>query len=348
MKQWKTLLIKPTTPLSDAIAVLDQGGQRIALVVDSNSRLLGTITDGDVRRALIKHTAMDAPVETMMCTTPKTAKVDWNKERILATMEKYELLQMPILDAEQRVIGLQTLHDLLKKRHRDNPVFLMAGGFGSRLHPLTHNCPKPLLKIGDKPILEIIIERFIDAGFHDFFISTHYMHEMIENYFSDGSRWGVSIRYIHEETPLGTAGALGFLPHEEINLPLLVMNADLLTNLSFESLLSFHQAHPAVATICAREQEHRVPYGVIECTEQRVMSLLEKPINRYFINAGIYLLAPELVKSVKPGVNLDMPTLLGEQMAQGKVVNMFPIHEYWLDIGRMEDFKLAQNEIGLL
>lgn len=348
MKQWESTLIGPEATLEEAIATLDREALRIVMVVSAERRLLGTLTDGDVRRALLKHMTLDVPVAEVMCITPRTAARDWSKERILADMEKYQLLQLPVVDQTGRVIGLETLHDLLNKRHRDNPVFLMAGGFGTRLQPLTHNCPKPLLKVGDKPILELILENFINAGFHRFFISTHYMPEMIREHFGDGSQWGVSIRYVHEEEPLGTGGALGLLPHNEIDQPLLMMNGDLLTTLNFQNLLEFHQDHSGVATMCVREYEHCVPYGVIQSEGHRICSMVEKPVHRFFINAGIYLLSPDLVKSVAPGVRVDMPTLLEREIANGNDVNMFPVHEYWLDIGRMEDFKRAQQEFGSL
>lgn len=348
MKQWESTLIGPETSLETAIATLDREALRIVMVVNAERRLLGTLTDGDLRRALLKHLPLDTHVGEVMCKTPRTATRDWSRERILADMEKYQLLQLPVIDQEGRVIGLETLHDLLHKRHRDNPVFLMAGGFGTRLRPLTHNCPKPLLKVGEKPILELILESFINAGFHRFFISTHYMPEMIREHFGDGSRWGVSIRYVHEEEPLGTGGALGLLPHDEIDLPLFMMNGDLLTTLNFQNLLEFHQDHVGVATMCVREYEHCVPYGVIQSEGHRICSMVEKPVYRFFINAGIYLLSPELVKSVAPGTRIDMPTLLEREIADGKDVNMFPVHEYWLDIGRMEDFQRAQQEFGSL
>lgn len=348
MKQWESTLIGPEATLEEAIATLDREALRIVMVVSAERRLLGTLTDGDVRRALLKHMTLDVPVAEVMCITPRTAARDWSKERILADMEKYQLLQLPVVDQEGRVIGLETLHDLLNKRHRDNPVFLMAGGFGTRLQPLTHNCPKPLLKVGEKPILELILENFVNAGFHRFFISTHYMPEMIREHFGDGSQWGVSIRYIHEEEPLGTGGALGLLPHDEIDQPLFMMNGDLLTTLNFQNLLEFHQDHSGVATMCVREYEHCVPYGVIQSEGHRICSMVEKPVHRFFINAGIYLLSPDLVKSVAPGVRVDMPTLLEREIADGNDVNMFPVHEYWLDIGRMEDFKRAQQEFGSL
>ena len=348
MKQWEFTLIGPRTSLEAAIATLDREALRIVLVVDSDRRLLGILTDGDVRRALLKHLPLETPAEVVMCATPLTATRAWSKERILAAMEQHQLLQLPVVDEENRVIGLETLHGLLYKRRLDNPVFLMAGGFGTRLRPLTQNCPKPLLKVGEKPILELILESFINAGFHRFFISTHYMPEMIQSYFGDGSRWGVSIRYVHEDEPLGTGGALGLLPHDEIDLPLFMMNGDLLTTLNFQNLLEFHQSHSGVATMCVREYEYTVPYGVIQSEGHSILSMVEKPVQRFFINAGIYMLSPDLVRTVMPGTYIDMPTLLEQQIVKNKNVNMFPVHEYWLDIGRMEDFQRAQQEFGSL
>ncbi|MHC8396061.1 nucleotidyltransferase family protein [Pseudomonas sp. LB3P93] len=345
MQQWKSVLVSPETSLEEAVATLDREGLRIVLVVDAGGRLLGTMTDGDVRRSLLKHLPLDIKVRDVMCASPQTVERGWSKERILAVMEKHQLLQLPVVDAQQRVVGLETLHGLMQKKQYDNPVFLMAGGFGSRLRPLTQHCPKPLLKVGDKPILELILESFISAGFHRFFVSTHYMPEMIREYFGDGSRWGVSIRYVHEDEPLGTGGALGLLPHDEINLPLFMMNGDLLTTLNFQNLLEFNHDQPCVATMCVREYEHCIPYGVIQSEGHRILSMVEKPVHKFFINAGIYLLSPELVKSVQPGTRIDMPTLLSQQIAKGESVNSFPIHEYWLDIGRMEDFHRAQSDI---
>ena len=345
MKPWKAVLVGPETSLEDAIATLDRGALRIAIVVDEKDCLLGTLTDGDVRRALLKHLPLDISVREAMCSTPQTAQLDWSRERVLAVMESTQLLQLPVVDSDGRVVGLETLHGLLEKRLLNNPVFLMAGGFGTRLHPLTHDCPKPLLKVGDKPILELILESFIKEGFHRFFISTHYLSEMIRDHFGDGARWGVSIRYVHEEEPLGTGGALGLLPHQEINEPIFLMNGDLLTTLDYRGLLDFHKEHDSIATMCVREHEYQVPYGVIQSDGHRIQSMIEKPIQKFFINAGVYVLSPELVNSVGPGTRVDMPTLLSQQIARGKEVSMFPLHEYWLDIGRLEDFHRAQQDI---
>lgn len=345
MKPWRKALVNSGATLEQAIEVLDKAALRIALVVDANDTLLGTLTDGDVRRALLKHLSLDTPVNQVMNATPKTAEQSWTESRILAVMEQHELLQLPLVDAEKRVVGLANLHDILNKQRHDNPVFLMAGGFGTRLRPLTNNCPKPMLKVGDKPILEQILLNFVEAGFHRFYISTHYMPEVIRDYFGNGEKWGISIQYVHEDEPLGTGGALGLLPHDEIDQPLFMMNGDLLTSLNLHSFLEFHEAHGGVATMCVREYEHQVPYGVITSEGAQIKSMIEKPVHRFFVNAGIYLLDPALVKSVAPGTRIDMPTLLEREIDDGKAVNMFPIHEYWLDIGRMDDFHKAQTEM---
>jgi len=345
MKPWRKALVNSDATLEQAIEVLDKAALRIALVVDANDTLLGTLTDGDVRRALLKHLSLETPVYQVMNGQPKTADQSWTESRILAVMEQHELLQLPLVDAEKRVVGLANLHDILNKHRHDNPVFLMAGGFGTRLRPLTNNCPKPMLKVGDKPILEQILLNFVEAGFHRFYISTHYMPEVIRDHFGNGEKWGISIQYVHEEEPLGTGGALGLLPHDEIDQPLFMMNGDLLTSLNLHSFLEFHQAHNGVATMCVREYEHQVPYGVITSEGTQIKSMVEKPVHRFFVNAGIYLLDPALVKSVEPGTRIDMPTLLEGQIDGGNAVNMFPIHEYWLDIGRMDDFHKAQTEM---
>ncbi|GBO87171.1 nucleotidyltransferase family protein [Marinobacter salsuginis] len=348
LKKWQNILVSPEMPLERAIEVLDRGGLRIALVVDAEKHLLGTLTDGDIRRALLKHLPLNCEVRDVMCKTPHTAGSTWSKERILTVMEDLELLQIPVVDSESKIVGLETLHGLMERRTVDNPVFLMAGGFGTRLRPLTNECPKPLLKVGEKPILELILESLVASGFHRFFISTHYLPEMIREHFGDGSQWGVSIQYVHEEDPLGTGGALGLLPAEEIDLPVLMMNGDLLTTVNYRELLDFHNNHDSIATMCVRQYEHQIPYGVVQTDGTYIQSMDEKPVQKCFINAGIYVVSPELVASVEKGARIDMPTLLENNMATGKKVSMFPVHEYWLDIGKMDDFKRAQREVGLL
>ena len=345
MKNWKTVAVPPDTPLETAIGALDKGGLGIVLVTDADDVLRGTVTDGDVRRALLRHQTMDTPVSELMCTAPQVADLNWSREKLLAVMESTRLLQLPVVDAGRRVVGIETLHGILDRKRLDNPVFLMAGGFGKRLYPLTQDCPKPMLKVGDKPILELILQGFADAGFHRFYISTHYLPEMIRNHFGDGSRWNVSIQYVHEDAPLGTGGALGLLPHDEIDLPIVLMNGDLLTRVDYRSLLDFHERHEGSATLCVREYEHQIPYGVIQSDGHRITQIVEKPVQRCFISAGIYMLSPELIRRVAPGERIDMPMLLEREIGAGHSVNMFPVHEYWLDIGRMEDFNRAQDEV---
>jgi dTDP-glucose pyrophosphorylase len=347
-KHWESALLDPDMSLEQAIAIVDRSALRIGLVADRERRLLGTLTDGDVRRALLKHLSLDTAVSTVMCATPRVAKPDWSRAQVLAAMEGGNVLHLPVVDGTGRLVGLETLHGLLQKTRKDNPVFLMAGGFGTRLHPMTQNIPKPLLKVGNKPLLELILEGFIAAGFHRFFISVHYMPEMIKNHFGDGSQWGVDIRYIHEDTPLGTGGALGMLPHAEIDLPLIVMNGDLLTTVDYAGLLDFHEANGGIATMCVCQYEHRVPFGVIVSEDHVIRSIDEKPLQTWFINAGIYVLSPELVKRVPSGQRADMPVLLAQEIASGRSVTAFPLREYWLDVGRMDEFEKAQADVRML
>jgi dTDP-glucose pyrophosphorylase/CBS domain-containing protein len=345
MKKWKKVTVPPSTQLATAIAVLDKGGLGIVLIADADDVLRGTMTDGDVRRALLRQKKMSTPVSEIMCATPQVAELNWSREKMLSVMESARLLHLPVVDAGRRILGIETLHDMLDRKRLDNPVFLMAGGFGKRLYPLTQDCPKPMLKVGDRPILELILQSFADAGFHRFYISTHYLPDVIRDYFGDGSRWNVSIRYVHEEEPLGTGGALGLLPHDEIDLPLFLMNGDLLTRVDYRSLLDFHERHEGSATLCVREYESQIPYGVIQSDGYRITQIVEKPVQRCFISAGIYMLSPDLIRRVAPREQIDMPTLLEREIGAGRDVNMFPVHEYWLDIGRMDDFQRAQQEV---
>lgn len=341
MNKWKHITVRKETPLEAAISTLDKGGQRIVLVIDDEERLQGTLTDGDVRRALLRHLPLTTQVSEVMCATPKVAQLEWSRERILSIMESGRLLHMPVLDHVGRVVGLETLDELLHNKRIDNPVFLMAGGFGKRLYPLTQDCPKPMLKVGDKPILELILQSLADVGFHHFYISTHYLPEIIRDYFGDGSKWNVSIQYVHEESPLGTGGALGLLPAGEVELPMILMNGDLLTRVDFRGLIEFHQQHQGSATLCVREYASQVPYGVIQSEGHRITQIVEKPVQHFFISAGIYVLSPELIRGVLPNQHIDMPTLLEREIIAGRDVNMFPVHEFWLDVGRPEDFQKA-------
>jgi len=256
------------------------------------------------------------------------------------------ILHVPIVDDDGVICGLETLQHLTEKPSYDNPVFLMAGGFGIRLHPLTENTPKPLLEVGNRPILETIIDQFIDHGFHDFYISTHFKAEQIRDYFKNGDQQGqgVNIHYIHEEVPLGTAGSLGLLPDNLPDLPIVVMNGDLLTNVDFRNLLDFHNNNNADATMCIREYDFQVPYGVVALDGCSIREIKEKPIHKFFVNAGIYVLNKNLINKVDGESYLNITDFLEKELDSGGV-NAFPIHEYWLDIGRMEEYKKANQDI---
>ena len=340
---WHDSVIHPSDTLRKAIETIDDSRQQIALVADDEYHLLGTVTDGDIRRALIQHSSLDTCITQIMNRNPIVVSQQEPLHSVRSLMQRKGLSHVPML--HQGVLtGMHTLRQLTCPQRYDNPVFLMAGGFGTRLRPLTNNCPKPLLKVGDKPILQTIIERFIDAGFYRFYLSTHYLNDMIQAYFGDGSHWGIDIQYVHEPQPLGTAGALGLLPADLPDLPLIMMNGDLLTNVNIERLLHYHQHSQAWATLGVREYEYQVPYGVIQSESGYITEIEEKPTQHFFINAGIYVISPQLRRQVTAGQVIDMPDLISQHIDRGHAIAMFPIHEYWLDIGRMPDYQQAQHD----
>lgn len=342
--KWKNVVITATSTMGEAIEVINAMGLRVALVVDELNKLLGVITDGDIRRALLAHKELSSPVTQIMNSHPKTALINTSRVQLLSIMKKESILSIPIVNESGALIALETLHEVINTKRYETPVFLMAGGFGTRLQPLTNSCPKPLLKVGGKPILETILEGFVAAGFYHFYISTHFLPDMIKEYFGDGSKWDVKIKYVYETSPLGTGGALSLLPDDLPDMPIIMMNGDILTKVDFENLLNYHEKQNALCTMCGTEYEFQVPYGVIESDGERVTSMVEKPLQKYFINAGIYVIEPRLIKSLSKNSAIDMPNLLKEQMSKGEEVAIFPLHEYWLDIGKMNDFERAQHD----
>lgn len=345
MKDWQNTLIGPASSVRAAVEVIDAASLQIALVVDESRRLIGTVTDGDVRRGILSGVSLDNPVTRIMNENPTTAREQDDRAIVLGLMRRRLLHQIPVLDATWRVVGLEVLDDLLTPKQRTNPVILMAGGLGSRLRPLTDDYPKPLLHVGQKPILETILEGFVKCGFRRFHIAVNYMAEMIEHHFGDGSRWGVEISYIRESERLGTAGALALLP-ERPKEPVFVMNADLLTQLNFVQLLEFHLAHKAIATMCVREYEMQVPYGVIETHAHRILDIREKPMERFLVNAGVYVLEPRTLDLVPTGQLFDMPELFRRIIAEHEETAVFPIREYWVDIGKMDDYERANGQFN--
>jgi len=325
--------------------VIDRSMLQSALVVDDNRRLLGTITDGDIRRGILRGIPLDKPVYKIMNTKPTVAQLQDSPENLYALMKLKQLRQIPILDEHGRLISVEFYDFVAFSSHLDNWVVLMAGGLGTRLQPLTDDRPKPLLEVGGRPILQTILESCMEYGFNRFYLSVNYKAEMIENYFGDGSRWGVDIRYIREAKRMGTAGALSLLP-EGPTKPFLVMNGDLLTKVNFKQLLDFHLEHRAEATMCVRDYDFQVPYGIVKIQQQRLVGIEEKPAQRFFVNAGIYVLEPEVLDMIPKDEFYDMPSLFMKLVKLHRETIVFPIREYWLDIGNKIDFEQAIGDFS--
>lgn len=341
---WQKVVVEPSVSIKDALKVIDKEALRVALVVDKN-RLVGMVTDGDVRRGILQGVELSAPVSQIMNRNPVSAKTSLSSRELKELMQARKILSLPIVDNDGRIVGLKTLYDTLVIQKRENPIFIMAGGFGTRLKPLTDNCPKPMLNVGGKPMLETLINNFKAYGFYKFYISTHYLPEVIMNYFGDGSEFDVEISYVHEDMPLGTGGALSLLPSSLPKEPLIMINGDILTNVDFGKVLDFHIKQNSDATMCVRDYEIKIPFGVIEGTGHEITSMVEKPTYRYFVNAGIYVISNHIVESLPKNKHLDMPTLFELKKIDGSKVLKFPIHEYWLDVGRHDDYKKAQVDI---
>lgn len=343
MKSIKEIILTPNSTIREALKVIDNGAMQIAIVVDENNRLLGTLTDGNIRRGLLNNLTMDDSIENIVFRTPTIATMNETKEEILQKALTKKLHQIPIIDETNRVLGIVEIDELIKPKAKNNKVVLMAGGLGTRLGELTKTTPKPMLHVGNKPILQTIIENFAKYGYTNIVISVNYLSHVIENYFGDGSAFGVSIEYIHEKERMGTAGALSLM-HNLLKEPFFVMNGDLLTNVNFENFHNFHISQGAVGTMGVREYDFQVPYGVVNIEEGRIKSIIEKPIHKFFVSAGIYMLSPEALSLVSEGNFFDMPSLFEKIIDKKDKALSFPIHEYWLDIGRMNDYERANNE----
>lgn len=343
MKPIDAIKLSLTSTIRDALQIINNGAMQMAVVVDSEGKLLGTITDGDIRRGLLNNLRLEDSVETILHTTPTVATLSDTKEEILQKALTKKLHQIPIIDEEYRVLGIQEINDLIKPPTKPNMVVLMVGGLGSRLRPLTEDTPKPMLKVGNKPILQTIVEKFAEYGFNEIVLCVNYKSHIIQDYFGDGSAFGVNITYIFEEERMGTAGALSLLttlPNE----PFFVMNGDLLTNINFEHLYNYHLSQNAMATMCVREYDFQVPYGVVNMEGNAILSIEEKPLHKFFVSAGIYMLDPEVIQYIPKNQFYDMPTLFETLIKKEQKAISFPIREYWLDIGQMEEYERANQE----
>ena len=343
MKNWHSVLISPNDSIRNVLAKIDSAAINIALVVDSAQRLLGTVTDGDIRRALLSGLALEDTVDKCMFREPTVAKITDSSEKILAKMRKLFLHQIPVIDDQGIVVNLAMIDDYLACPSRENWVIIMAGGPGSRLKELTRMVPKPMLKVGHKPILETIISRMVDQGLKNFWIAVNYHASQIETYFGDGRNFGVNIQYLREKARMGTAGALSLLPGLPSE-PILVSNADILANISYTEILNSHIESSACATMAVREYEYQIPFGVVRTEREAIVELDEKPIQSVLVNAGVYALSPEILRFVPRNTFYDMTQLFGILIEQGLKTRSHKIQGYWLDIGRYDDFKKANAD----
>lgn len=346
MRYAKKICVQPNSSIIEALEVINDDVLQIALVTNDSGQLLGTITDGDIRRAILNNISLDAPVQRIMSKNPVSISLKSTPKDALLLMQSKGVQQIPVLDESGVVVGIYVLNDLIASKPKPNIVVIMAGGLGTRLRPLTEEIPKPMLRVGDKPILEIIIEQLRDHGLRNIVLAVNYLAEQIEKYFEDGQRFGVNIDYIREKNQMGTAGSLSLLkklPDE----PLLVMNGDILTKIDFSQLISFHKMKKNAVTMCVRNYEFQIPYGVVTTDEDyKVVSIIEKPLHSFLVSAGIYVINPWIVELIPRDTYFDMPSLIEKAKNLSGGVGCFPVHDYWIDIGEHGEYKKANVDYG--
>lgn len=343
MRNWKDVLIHPETTIIQTMKLIDETTMQFAAVVDGNSTLLGTVTDGDIRRGILNELSLESPISEVMNRSPYCVSDGESDFYYKRQMKNRKLKQLPIVSTKNKLHRIIFSDELEIVNKKENKVILMAGGLGTRLRPLTETIPKSMLNVGNKPILETIIESFKSYGFGNFVLSVNYKKEMIMDYFQDGAHLGVNIVYIEESKRLGTAGALSLLDNKPEE-PFFVMNGDLLTKINLEQLLNFHLEMDSFATMCVREYEYQVPYGVIETDDHKLLSIVEKPVEKSFVNAGIYVLNPDVLEYIPVDEFYDMPELYKKLIDDNEKVSAFPLREYWLDIGQVADYEKANGD----
>ena len=345
MTDLKKMEIFEDTTIREAIKAIDIGNLQLAIVVDKNRKLLGTLTDGDIRRGILSGLDIDSNIKGIYFRSPLVATLAESKKEIIQKALDRKIHQVPIIDENNHVIDIRQIEELIKPRKKSNKVVLMVGGLGTRLKPLTEKVPKPLLKVGNKTILETILSKLLDYGYKDILMCVNYKSDMIQEFFGDGSKFGVSIEYILEEKRMGTAGALSLLK-DKVSEPFFVMNGDLLTDINFENIYNFFVSNEADALMCVREYEFQIPYGVVNTDNIEINSIQEKPSHKFFVNAGIYMLSPEVLKYVPKNEFYNMTTLFEQLIEKHRKVISFPHEGYWMDIGRFEEYEKANTEFN--
>ena len=339
------LFVEDGLKVLEAINVINKTEAHIALVVDKEKKLLGTITDGDIRRGLLKGFTTESNIKKFMNIDFKAIYEEEIEEINSKKFFDEDIKYIPLIDKSGHVKDILKREEIARNNKKIiKTAVIMAGGKGTRLKPHTSNCPKPMLKIKGKPMLEIILNRCINSGFSCFYFSVNYLKEQIIDYFEDGNKWGVNINYLIERKPLGTAGALKLVP-QRLKDPLLVLNGDVITDLDLNSLVNFHQQYSAAITVAAKYEENLVPYGVIHTSGIELLEIVEKPIQKILVSAGVYVINPEIIKFIDSDEHIDMPNLINKAKENNFKVLTFPIYEYWQDVGRPETLKIVSNEI---
>lgn len=337
---WQKAKLNIQSTIRDAIQNLNETGFQIVIVVSEYEQFQGIVTDGDIRRGLLKGLTLEDPIRQILNTNALIVTSQISRDVVLHIMEVNRIQQLPIVNEERRVIGLHLWDKISHINERQNLVVLMAGGLGTRLRPHTETCPKPMLLVGNKPILEHILERIRSEGFRRIVISVRYLSHMIKDYFGNGQAFDLEIEYLTEDKPLGTAGALAYLKNHS-NLPIIVSNSDVITDIKYGELLNYHIQHKAAATMAVRMHELQHPFGVVKVKDLNIVGFDEKPIYRTNVNAGIYILNPSELECINAGQHCDMPNLFEYLIEQKKRVIVYPTHESWIDIGRNDDYQVV-------
>jgi len=344
-ERWRQAILPIHATIEQVIRNLNQSGMKIVLVVNEKAELEGTISDGDIRSGLLKGLDLNSSVESIIHRKALVVPPEMGREMVMQLMVANKIQQIPVVDEQQLVIGLHLWDKITTPPTRSNLMIIMAGGMGSRLRPHTENCPKPLLSVAGKPMLEHIIERAKLEGFSNFVLAIHYLGHMIEDYFGNGERMEVRIDYLREQSPLGTAGALGLL-NPRPQAPFVVTNGDVITDIHYGELLDFHVRHNAMATMAVRVHEWQHPFGVVQTQGVDIVGFEEKPVARSHINAGVYALEPDALSVLSADVHCDMPTLFERLQAKAMRTVAYPMHEPWLDVGRPDDLQSAHGQVA--
>ena len=343
---WRSAVLHEDAQIEHAIRNLEETGYQIVLVTNAAGKFLGTLTDGDIRRGMLAGLALNTPIKQMINAKPLIAPVEVSRETVLHIMHANKIHQIPVVDGQGQLVGLHIWSSVISTNQRPNTLVIMAGGMGKRLRPYTDSCPKPMLRVAGKPMLEHIIERAKLNGFSNFIISVNYLAEVITNYFGNGRQFNVSISYVHETAPLGTGGSLSLidpLPSD----PIVITNGDVLTHVNYAEILDFHLNNQAVATMAVRNFEWQHPFGVVNTNGADIIGIDEKPTTRTLVNAGIYVLSPQAVAQLQPHTYCDMPSLFQQLMASQHKTIVFPMHEPWIDVGREADYLVAADQFKI-